>query len=95
MTENESAIIAAALSFADVFGPNCDMLDDTARSLGCGEAEAFAEILRVTGHVDSAAMFIRGHAEGDEDGYDFHCRNCAAFLFDTESGHTCVEAVIA
>jgi hypothetical protein len=46
--------------------------DDVGPRLTCTEAEALATVLRALGDPESAEVWLRGHAEGDEEGDDHY-----------------------
>lgn len=59
-------VVTAIADVAGVFG------SDAAESVGsgftCGEAESIAVLLAISGHVDAAAIWMDGHASGDDEG---------------------------
>lgn len=58
---------------------NGELAGDIATKLTCDEVDAVADLLRATGHTDTAAAWIRHHADGDEPG-DSHYRHPYAVL---------------
>lgn len=67
----------AAQDFAGMLARNADMLDSTMQSLGCSEAEALADIVRLAGFEQEAEMLLDVHAETDDIDDMHHERNAA------------------
>lgn len=65
---NLHALSDAIDTAADALGQ--DLMDSTWQTLSCSEVESLAEVFRLTGHADTAAMIVGQHAWGDEPGDD-------------------------
>lgn len=76
---------------ARAFG-SVELGDDVGTHMTCIEAEALADVMRLV-DPDAATAFLRGHAEGDDDGDTHHvCTVCEELTYwhprEAEAGGT-------
>ena len=71
MREHPEALADALAELADMMG-DIWTAGDVGPHMRCCEADAVAEVLRLSGRADAAETWIDGHARGDDDEDDGH-----------------------
>lgn len=67
MTMDRGAALLAAERFANTFADG-EIASEVSTALTCSEVDVLADLFRTFGHDDAADMWIRAHAEGDDEG---------------------------
>ncbi|SKV09278.1 Uncharacterised protein [Mycobacteroides abscessus subsp. abscessus] len=73
MTMDTGAALLAAERFANAFADG-EIASEVGTALTCSEVDVLADLFRTFGYDDAADMWIRAHAEGDDEGdqhYEF------------------------
>ena len=63
-------IVETSAAFATMVAANADMMQTTAESLNCVEANALIDLLIACGFKDEAHVFAVAHCLGDDEGDD-------------------------
>ena len=71
MREHPEALADALAELADMMG-DIWIAGDVGPHMSCPEADAVAEVLRLSGNADAAATWLDGHARSDTDEEDRH-----------------------